>query len=406
MPRRLFDPPLAAGSERPALAPLLAALLAALALPPSLLRTVLASTAATLFEALPFVLFAAFVPTRRFSRILPLAACGCGSSVPAALAVPALVLCWLNFGPWVTLARGGAALGSLGFRRRRHAGDLGPHDPLAELSRLAAGACLATFVLEAASGFARTVGGHALQFDGHTPWLWRDLGVALQFGLGALAGALAPCGTAGIAAAAAFRTSSPAAAAGLLTTSGLVGFVVRRRPSRPPQPAPRGPAIYLCLALAPLWLWVQGGRGFLSPHLVPLLPLGAALAGFAAVRPAATAARFAAALPAVLFAALLFGSPAPDGDGPASLPAGLYAGRAVRFVGRLEPGGRDVARAAMLCCRADAQTLRLSLDRRIARPAGTWVEVAGHVIASPAGLTLHLEHARLVTPPADSFLYL
>jgi hypothetical protein len=60
----------------------------------------------------------------------------------------------------------------------------------------------------------------------------------------------------------------------------------------------------------------------------------------------------------------------------------------------------------MLCFRADAQMLRLALDRRIARPAGTWVEVAGHVIAAPAGLTLHLEHARQVAPPADPFVYL
>jgi hypothetical protein len=405
MPRGSFDPSNVAGSGRPALA-LVPVVLAALALPPGLLHGVLASTAATLFEALPFVLFAALLPARRWSRLLPLAACGCGSAVPAALALPALVLCWLNFGPWITLARAGAALCSLGFRRRPHAAGFEAPDPLAELNRLAAGAGLGAFGLAAAGWLARAAGGHAFGLGGEPLWPWRAIGASLQFALGALAGALAPCGTVGVAAAAAFHTSSPAAAAGLLTTSGLVGFVVRLRRSGPPQVRPAGVAVYLCLALAALWLWADGGRGFLSPRLVPLLPLGAALAGLAAARPRPTGARHAGALPALLFAALVLGSPAPDGDGPATLPAGLYPGRAVRFTGRLAPGGRDVGRAAMLCCRADAQMLRLALDRRIARPAGTWVEVAGHVIAAPAGLTLHLEHARQVAPPADPFVYL
>jgi hypothetical protein len=110
-------------------------------------------------------------------------------------------------------------------------------------------------------------------------------------------------------------------------------------------------------------------------------------------------------LPAALLAALALGSP-PPGAATATLPVGLYPGLAVDFTGTVRPGGRAVGRAAMLCCRADAQLLILPLAVRLPTAAGSWVRVRGTIEGSGGTLRLGNVQAEPVAAPHDPFVYL
>ena len=358
--------------------------LALLALPHGAACAALASAAACVFEAAPFILGAGLLPSR-LSGAAALLACGCGARLPGALSPAALGLCWLSFGPAVALARAAAA--ALLWAVRSAA----PGPATAEQQ---APDAVADLGLVGAAAFA----GSLLQGIVPASAGWPPA----AFALGALAGALLPCAGAGVAAAAGLRSTAPAAAAGLLAASGIAVF----RPWRTRRPAPRNATgVLLVLIGASSWLTLRGGHGFLNPRLALLAPAGALAAALALRSAPATRLPAPWLLPAGLLLALANGSPLPP-EAPATLPLGLYPGRAVDFTGVLRPGGRALARAAILCCRADAQWLELPLSRRSAAAPGTWLRARGRIEAATDGLRLEAEHLERVAAPADPFVYL
>jgi len=374
-------PRLALGRAGPAAAAALALL--ALALPPDTLRGALASAAASVFEATPFVLAAALLPGR-LARIAPLAACGCGGLLPGALAPAAVGLCWLLFGPWVTLARTAVALAVARLARSPAGRTTESSDPLEALALV--GAC----------SFAGSLLGGIL--GGSTVFA-----PAALLG-GALAGALLPCPTAALTLAAQLGTRSGWTAAGLLLTAGFLRFT--RAPRRPEPPATRtARAAYLGVAIASGCLCLIGCRGFLNPKLIALPLCGAIGAACAASRRKETALHSGWVVPAALIVALAAGSPAPP-ETTSTLPLGLYPGATLDFTGIVGGHGTRVGRAAIVCCRADARLLAVSLSRPLREPDGVWVRVRGTMKSTPGGLRLDVRVAAAIPAPIDPFVYM
>jgi hypothetical protein len=110
-------------------------------------------------------------------------------------------------------------------------------------------------------------------------------------------------------------------------------------------------------------------------------------------------------IPACLAIALVAGSP-PPAESTATVPLDLYPGRTIDFIGTLSSERRSVTRAAILCCRADAQVLALQLDQRVPLQAGAWVDVHGIAVDRDGRTLLHLESAHRIPAPADPFVYL
>jgi len=367
--------------------------------PSATLFGALASAAGTVLEAAPFVVGSALGARLRIARCLPSLACGCGGALPAALSLPSLALCWIAFGPAVALLRAAAAIGvAFALRRtgsRAIAADrTNPeNDPLRELVALGTSSFGAALAVE----FLRT----------------HHLGPFVSFAAGALAGLFLPCGTAGIGAAAAFRFSNPAAAVGLLATSGFLSprmLRMRRSIARIPSQSVRAGFTYVSLALACACFALWGTHGFLNPRLAPLVELGAVCCAIAALRGLRTSMRFAPLLPAALGLALIAGSPPPSAT-TATLPLGLYPGEAVAFVGRVaeSQGARSpttLERAAILCCRADAQVLSLPLDVRLSFPAHAWISARGVISLRDGRMVLHADRIDAVAAPADPYVYL
>jgi hypothetical protein len=372
---------------------------------PASIAGALAAAAGTVVEALPFVAGSALLPRVRWLGFLPSLACGCGGVLPGALALPALALTWISFGPVVAGARAVAALLLVIIRLRRHRNESPDaaieRDPLGELAALAA----TSF---AASLLAESLGAH--------PALAQSAGGALAaLVLGAFVGCLAPCATAGIGAAIALRAADPWASFGLLATSGIVAFHV---PSNTSTRVVSSDAdgrrwnarlVYVALALACLSLWLRGTHGFLNPRFALVVPAGAVLATIAALRRTTTTRSRAPFLaPSVVLAALVFGSPSPP-DSTATIPLDLYPGRRVEFTGRVaqsDASSTTLVRAAILCCRADARMLSLRLDRHVGAAQGSWVDVRGTVASAERGPALRVERLLHVSPPADPYLYL
>ncbi len=110
--------------------------------------------------------------------------------------------------------------------------------------------------------------------------------------------------------------------------------------------------------------------------------------------------------PAALGIALIAGSP-PPAESAATIPLDLYPSRAVSFVGYVAKNRPDtLVRSAILCCRADAQMLSITLDRRLASRAGAWISVRGVAISRDGTLLLRADAVRPVERPADPYLYL
>jgi uncharacterized protein DUF1980 len=363
--------------------------------PPVSLAGALAAAAGTLFEALPFVVGAALLPRVRLLKFLPSLACGCGGVLPAALALPALALTWISFGPVVSVARAAAALIVLFVRLRRSSAPrleaAVERDPLAELTTLALASGLASLVAELIR--AHVVLAHGL------------VGAAASLSLGAVIGIIAPCATSGLAAAIALRAADPWAAFGLLATSGIFSLHTLRLAA--PQVRDARFAFAL-LGFVCLIVWARGTHGFLNPRFGLVLPSGALLASIAAIRRTPTRSSVSFAAPAMVLSALVLGSPPPL-DSTATVPVDLYPGRSVAFTGRIarsDSSTTTLVRSALLCCRADAQQLSLTLDRRLAAKPGMWVDVRGVAVARNRSLVLRVDSIRVVTPPEDPYLYL
>lgn len=371
------------------------------ALPPPVLHAALAASAGTLFEAAPFVLAMTLVRTAWARRLSVLFGCGCGSRAgPAALSLPATSLCWLAFGPVVALARFGAAFllefagpGRIGGRSRP---DL-TEDPLAELATIGAAA------------FALGIVTAMLQAGFRVPWnVPAGLAPPLEAIAGVIAGWLAPCSTAAVAMAAMLRGPAPLAAAGILATAGLVPRFHRGPSDANQRPPTRSSSGGLALvALACFALAVRGGAGFVHPRLVPLLWLGVAAAALAAVRRPVTRSRYAIAVPAVMIAALVLGSPPPAAQAVASTLDDVYPGEPIAFTGAVlaNPGTTALVRYAITCCRADATAVIIPVDRRLAVAPNSWVALTGTIAYGAAGAYVRVRSWRSVARPPDPYLY-
>jgi hypothetical protein len=373
-----------------------AALAACAALPPPLLHGALAATAGTLFEATPFVLAATLPRSGRLRALGSLVSCGCGS-LPGALSLPAVALCWFAFGPLPALLRLGAGLvAALVERRRPHAG-AAQADPLAELL----GVGCAAFAGSVAAELLRATAGS-----------WNPLASAVA---GGLLGATLPCTAGAVALAAGMHGADPSLAWGILVTAGVLRLP---RPWPPPaastRPGSRPDAVsrparfaYASLGAACLALALRDGAGFLNPRLVPFAAAGAVLSALCVLRNVACGARRATFVPAVLAVALALGSPQPRYEAGMTALADAFPGERLRFAGFVRQAGRrtDLVRFAISCCRADASPVGLPALERVPVRDGTWIEAAGTVVRTERGLALRIARWQRIRRPPDPFLY-
>jgi hypothetical protein len=389
---------------RRALRPALAVL--ALALPRPLLHAALASAAGTAFEAAPFVLVACFVRSSRVLRLAALASCGCGP-LPGALALPAVALCWLAFGPVVALARLAAGLGALALFRPACDANVEP-DPLAELEAIAFAA------------FASAAGCEALR-QANAALHPAALFGSLEFVAGACLGILSPCASAAVATAAGLRSTSFAASAGLLATAGIVprsllrSIAMRIRLLPGNVPAAHGihrdgRIDYALLGCACAALAARGASGFVHPRLLPVLAGAAGLCLYLAFRGSlAPRTKASLVLPLALLGALVAGSPLPRERIDVTNLSAAYPGATLQFTGTAEKrGARTVlVRYAITCCRADATPVSLLTEHRLRVRNGTWVEASGTIVRDGGSdrLVLRPEQWRAVAQPADPFVY-
>ncbi len=276
----------------------------------------LAGAAGTVFEAAPFVLgswllTSCFNPPRRLSVALRHAVrflgCGCGGSARGPGGPPVRL---------VLARRRAAARAGQGRRRAGRAAAAGRRRARRRARRPAGDTRRARAVRPGRGTPRRGAPGLAPP-------------PAAAFAGGALAGALAPCTAGSVALAAGLASTSPAAAAGLLATAGIVPPAAGHGSGGAPG---RWPAAALALACA-LLAW-RHGAGFVHPRLV--VPVAAAALGAAVAAVRGGPARIGAGWlgPAVALAALIAGSPAPPlPPADATAPAGGFRRPPVRFVG-------------------------------------------------------------------------
>ncbi len=402
----------------------LATALCCAVLGPSALHAALAAAAGSLFEAAPFVLVAEALPKKHGLRALSvLAGCGCGADIPGALSLAAIGLCWLTFGPAVALLRtaAGAAL-FIGTRPRDPRGRLEPVDALSQLLALAPGAALAAVCSSAVASHARGLSA-------------APVAEFAAFGIGLALGALAPCGTAAVAIAAALWPHLPFAAAGILTTGGLVPRIAlygggRREGARGggaggnagpggEHTHEKGGACYgehaarsrrVCVARMALGLVLAtfalgGPRGFVNPRLVPFEGLAAALAFAGIRRSPGTGDAFV--VPAILFVALAAGSPEPSYLANETRLDDAFAGERVAFTGVAHRHGKEtiVQRFSITCCRVDASAIAVRIAETLPVADGSWLRVTGVLIDAPSGLLLRPNAWHKIAPPLDPFVY-
>ncbi len=396
------------------------------ALGPAALHEALAAAAGTLFEAAPFVLVAELLP-QRFGFLAQVAGCGCRGRLPGALSLPATALCWIAFGPWITLGRLALSLASLRISDRLHVARTGAPpapDALSDLVVLAACAALATLavrVLFAAPAAAA-----------------QPLGGLMALGCGLGLGLAAPCALAAVAIAAALAPHLLPAAAGILLTGGTIAWprtpllrlrapgkghaTDRLRPDGGCRSARRRSILVRVALAGALFALVQMRvPGFVNPRLLPVIALGAPLALVSAGRIALTRSAGrdvsaggskpgdgrAALIPAIMLLAVATGSPLPSAVADATQLADAYPGERLSFLGILHRlGGASVLeRFEITCCRADASPVTVRLARPIGAAEGSWVAATGILVPSSYGLELRPDRWHVTTPPSDPFVY-
>jgi hypothetical protein len=373
---------------------------------PAALHAALAAVAGPLFEAAPFVLVADALPFgQRFRTVVSFASCGCGGAVPGALSFASIGLCWLTFGPAVTLARTAAGLALVYAKRRRNrsCGPAEPPEALGELLALAPSAALAALVSGALASHAAA--------NVATPG-----GRAALFVLGLVLGCIAPCGTAAVAIAAAFAPHLTAVTAGILVTGGLAPRLPRfgatplsgtRLLREPPsvEALHRVNIARLALAGCLVTLVLGGPRGFINARLVPfeLVAAGCALLGLR--RRSLTS--HATIVPALLIVALAAGSPEPSYVATETRLDDAFAGERVVFTGVAHAEGATsiVQRFAITCCRVDATPVAVRTSAPLGVADGSWITAHGVLADSPDGLVLRTSEWRRVATPADPFVY-
>ncbi|HET7813782.1 MAG TPA: hypothetical protein VFL13_05365 [Candidatus Baltobacteraceae bacterium] len=351
-------------------------------------EALLAASAATLLECVPFALAAAVLSHRlppRVSRMVPYLGCGCGTG-PSARSIPGALATALLFGPVAALLRlaGAAAAG----RALKPRGVCEPHDdaPL-----------LTLFALLPACGGAALVSHVGPAVFGLHAW-------APAFAVGVLAGFLAaPCALGAPALAAAIRSASPAAAIGFLCVAGIADvrtFTWRRRSH---QHSGHDALAYLLLALGCALTALRGGAQLVHPFFAPPLAACAIVFAIAAYRHRTLRAPRLRIAPAIVLAAVFVSSPPPEYHATETTLGDAFSGERVDFTGIATQTGNatTLVRYAITCCRADAAPIVVRLSK--ARPAlHGWMHARGTLNAS---LALDVQKLRPVTAPLDPFVY-
>jgi hypothetical protein len=361
---------------------------------PGGIRSALAASASALVEATPF-LFASMALSLLLKgrcRAADYLGCGCGTG-PSARSLPATAATWLLFGPYVALARFGAAsiAGRIISRSVTHCSADGAREarPLDQLAAVLPAAVLA--------GAAAQFG--ALFDSGHRSAIESALGGAL-FGFIA-----APCGIGAVAVAGALRERDPVAAAGFLCVAGIVDLRAMRGRSH----GNGGADVFAYLMLAAALGIVASRHGDALVHPAFASPL--ALCAIAAMCLALVTGRQRRAgvrvAPAVMLAGALLGAPPPRYNATETTMRDLFAGERLSFTGTLvrRSGTGAIVRYAITCCRADASPIAVRLEHTPPYETGTWLHADGVVEDRNGAMQLQVQHIQRVAPPADPFVY-
>jgi hypothetical protein len=364
---------------------------------PDAVRSALATSASTLFEATPFFLGGiALARLVRGRQAMAFLGCGCGTG-PSARSLPATAAAWLVFGPAVAIARlvAAIAVARIVAAKSRHRGESchatsGAPALLDELDAMlpaafAAGAMtqLAAFVdVRHLTPPAQVLGGTLLGF------------------------AMAPCGIGTVAVAGALHGRAPLAAAAFLCIAGIADLRAFAR--RQSFCARRHDVLAYALLAAALGIvgWRHGGA-LVHPAIgVPLLVCCAVSLVFASIyrRQQNAAARFA---PALMLAGALVTAPPPAYHATETTLTELFPGEHLTFTGSVtrNAGATALVRYAITCCRADAAPVVVRLAHVPPFPAGTWVRVDGTIAIDARGPQLVSQRIERIAPPTDPFIY-
>ncbi|MBV9333733.1 MAG: hypothetical protein JO146_06975 [Candidatus Eremiobacteraeota bacterium] len=361
---------------------------------PDAIRSALAASASALVEATPF-LFAGIALSlllKRHWRVAEYVGCGCGAG-PSARSLPATAATWLLFGPYVALARFGAAsiAGLVMSRTRTHCdrGDAGKPGPLGELAAMLPAALLAGIATQFGTLFDAT----------HRTPIESVLGGAL---FGFLA---APCGIGAVAVAGALRERDPVAAAGFLCVAGILD--VRALRARSSRTGGVDAFAYLMLAAALGIVASRHGDALVHPAFAVPVACCAIAATFLALFASRQRCASVRIAPAAMLAGALLGAPPPRYHATETTMRDLFAGEELSFTGTLvrTSGSSALVRYAITCCRADAAPIAVRLERPPPYETGAWLRVNGVLEDRGGDMRLRAQRIERISAPGDPFLY-
>jgi uncharacterized protein DUF1980 len=363
---------------------------------PDTIRSALAASASALVEATPFLFagMALSLYSKGGRRAADYLGCGCGIG-PSARSLPAAAATWLAFGPYVALARLGAACiaGRFISQSRTHCAAENDAPTLGPLDQLAA-------VLPAAM-----LAGAAAQFS--TVFDARHFSAVESALGGAVFGFIAaPCGIGAVAVAGALRERDPIAAAGFLCVAGIVDLRALRAQSH----GSRGDDVfsYLMLAAALGIVALRHGGALVHPAFAMPLALCAIAATYLALVTRGHRRACVRGAPAVMLAGALLGAPPPQYHATETTMRDLFAGERLSFTGTLVRTSKTsaIVRYAITCCRADAAPIAVRLERPPPYETGTWLRVDGTVEERDGAAQLRAQRIARVAAPNDPFVYL
>lgn len=361
---------------------------------PDSIRLALASSASALIEATPFLFASAALSIilKRRRHIAEYFGCGCGAG-PSARSLPAAAATWLLFGPYVALARFGAAAitGAVLSRCRTH----GRRDNAGELRALGDLAAVVPAAL-----FAGATAQLSALFDtSHLSPIESAAGGAL-FGFVA-----APCGLGAVAIAGALRQRDPISAAGFLCVAGIVDVRALRARSHVRPAADVFAYLMLASALA-IVAWRRGDALVHPAFAMPIACCAVAAACLALFSRRQRCAPVRVA-PAVMLAGALLGAPPPRYHATETTMRDVFAGERLSFTGTLVRGSVSsaIVRYAITCCRADAAPIVLRLAHAPAYASGTWLRVEGVIEDRAGAIQLQAQRVQRIAAPHDPFLY-
>jgi len=363
-----------------------AGVLCAAVFPLDITRSVLATAASTLFEALPFLVAA------RLFKLPAWAGCGCGNG-PAALSIPALCATWLALGPLVAIARFIAAIVMGKCIRAPHTHGKDHHENvLSDLCAIVPYGIIAGIIAHVLPALIAMP--HAV-----SPLFALCMGSVFGF-------LLAPCGLGIIGIAGALHAYAPAAMLGFLCIAGICDLRTLVRLPKPHIISDRA-AYMLLVAACSVVAW-QHGAALVHPRFIYALLLSNIALLYLAWRSAGNAPSFQAlAIPAGMFITALLGAPAPTYQATETTLAAAFPGEHLTFTGVITRTKSITAlvRYAITCCRADAAPVSIRLAHDIPVPEKQWVEAHGTLELRNGVLELKVTRFTKQATPNDPFIY-